>query len=155
MAPKFTHPKAAMLNAMLDQGRTYIVCAGLEKDVVVPDKVRHVELYLALSWRFRGSMALADHGVEAELAFSGPAGPLHKVTVPWGRIFAMYHRGKEGPYNACTWPADIPQRAHAPGPPPRVVDEAEAARPAAAAPSDGLEPAPPTPPRRGHLKLVQ
>lgn len=171
--------KAQLLNQLLDEGMTMIHLDARVDGVDVPDVFRNdTHLRLNLSWRFGRTMTVDDDKVIAELTFGGHP---HLCVIPFSAVFGMVSHATN---RTLMWPEDIPpevlQELEKPTPPPRpspsgkkgngprlvavkndpddetpaISDVPPVDTPAASdVPPD--EPQPPTPPRRGHLRLVK
>lgn len=169
--------KAQLLNQLLDEGMTMIHLDARVEGVDVPDVFKNdTHLRLNLSWRFGRTMTVHDDKVVAELTFGGHP---HLCVIPFSAIFGMVSHATN---RTLMWPEDIPPEVLAelekPTPPPRPTprkggprlvavknepldDETSASdappidTPAASDVPPQDDPPTPTPPKRGHLRLVK
>jgi stringent starvation protein B len=154
--------KKAVLTELLEQGMVLVTLDARCQGVDVPKHLRDdAQLRLNLSYRFGLPMRLDDGGVSATLTFAGTP---YACRLPWVSIYLLVSHVTGRPI---LFPGDVPVEfasgmlgarsaplpAHRPGGRPRlrVVTRAAQTQPVAA--SD--EPAPRTPPRRGHLRVVK
>ncbi len=155
--------KKAVLAELLEQGMVLVTLDARAEGVDVPKHLRDdAQLRLNLSYRFGLPMKLDDDGVSATLTFAGSP---YACRLPWCAIYLLVSHVTGRPI---LFPADVPAefasgmfngRSSGPARPTtrprlRVIANTSAAEAEGPAPSPE-EPAPRTPPRRGHLRVVK
>lgn len=164
--------KKERLLAALDKGMVMIHLDARRPGVLVPPSLRNeAHLRLNLSYRFDPpDLTVGEWGVRSTLSFSGSR---FTVAVPWSALFAMTsHVTKE----FWMYPDDMPPelwqqtmvtervptdkvaeqaapRPEAPARPQLVLHEVQGER--SDEPQGEDKPEEPSPPRRGHLRLVK
>ena len=164
-----TESKKTVLAELLEQGMVLVTLDARCEGVDVPKHLSDdAQLRLNLSYRFGLPMKLDEEGVSATLTFAGTP---YACRLPWASIYLFVSHVTGRPI---LFPADVPSEfasgmfgvrgnGSAPArraattsrPRLRLVTQAgesgAAASPAAAA----EQPAPRTPPRRGHLRVIK
>jgi len=165
-----TESKKTVLAELLEQGMVLVTLDARCEGVEVPKHLSDdAQLRLNLSYRFGLPMKLDDEGVNATLTFAGTP---YACRLPWGAIYLFVSHVTGRPI---LFPADVPsefasgmfgvrgnatpttRRSPQGGSRPRLrlvtqaAESSVAASPAAAA----EQPAPRTPPRRGHLRVIK
>lgn len=156
--------KKDRLLAALDKGMTQVHLDARRPGVLVPEQFRaNHHLVLNLSYRFDPpDLSVSDWGVRETLSFSGSR---FTVGIPWSALYAI-----ASPVTREFWmyPDDMPAEL-AEAATERVNTEEPLVPPEAASPRAILrevvldkkaggepeEPSEPTPPRRGHLRVVK
>lgn len=158
--------KKARTLECLEKGMTQLHLDARRPGVLVPEKFRH-EHHLVLNFSYRfdpPDLTVSDWGVRQTLSFGGSR---FTVAVPWSALFAlaslvtrdfwMYpDEMPEELASAATEKAQLPPQAP---PAPRamlrevVIDRSAEAPPEQQPAEPGDEP--PSPPRRGHLRIVK
>jgi stringent starvation protein B len=163
-----TESKKTVLGELLEQGMVLVTLDARCEGVEVPKHLADdAQLRLNLSYRFGLPMKLDDEGVSATLTFAGTP---YACRLPWSAIYLFVSHVTGRPI---LFPADVPSefasgmfgvrgnatqaaRRSPQGARPRlrlVTQAAEAS--AAASPAAAEQPAPRTPPRRGHLRVIK
>jgi stringent starvation protein B len=160
--------KKEKLLGALDKGKTQIHLDARRPGVIVPEAYRgDFHLVLDLSYRFDPpDLTVSEWGIRETLSFKGSR---FTVGVPWSAVYAIAsHQSRE----FWMYPDDMPKEllegavdrqftagpaepAPQPGTPRAVLREVVMER----APGEGAvasgEPEAPTPPKRGHLRVVK
>jgi stringent starvation protein B len=160
--------KKQRLLTALDQGLTQIHLDARRAGVLVPERYRSDHhLVLNLSYKFDPpDLAVSDWGVRQTLSFGGQR---FTVAAPWSAVYAvaslvsrefwmfpddmpdeLADAATERVTKGDLRPADAPTAPPAPAPSPRAV-----LREVVVEPREGEEPKEPSPPRRGHLRVVK
>lgn len=157
--------KENLLNA-LDKGMAQIHLDARRPGVIVPTQHRgNHQLVLNLSYRFDPpDLTVSEWGVRETLSFGGQR---FTVGVPWSAVYAV---ASLVTHEVWMYPDDMPKELiegavakHASDAPPVPSDEEDASPRAIlrevvgerAPDSDAEEKQEPTPPRRGHLRVVK
>ncbi len=163
MSDKKENEKKARLLASLEQGLTQVHLDARRPGVIVPEQFKgDFHLRLNHSYRFDPpDLAVSDWGVRQTLSFGGQR---FTVGVPWSAVYAVASLVSEELWMfPSDMPAELVQAATEKVKSPLPVDE----EPAATSPrailrevvlsGEGAEAAPsePTPPKRGHLRVVK
>lgn len=149
--------KRSILAELLAQGMVLVTLDARCEGVDVPKHLRNdAQLRLNLSQRFGLPLKLEEEGVSATLTFAGTP---YACQLPWSSIYLLVSHVTGKPI---LFPADVPSEFATgnlgPRPPRRAAGRPRLRVIDRAAESKGAtpeEPAPPTPPRRGHLRVVK
>jgi stringent starvation protein B len=164
--------KKARLLAALDKGMVMIHLDARRPGVIVPPSLRsETHLRLNLSYRFDPpDLTVGEWGVRSTLSFSGSR---FTVAVPWSALFAITcHVTKEFWMYPDDMPAELLQQTAVTAKAPLPEEAVPASSPAEPRPrgaflrevpgerqeedrSEEPKKDEPTPPRRGHLRLVK
>ena len=166
-----TESKKTVLAELLEQGMVLVTLDARCEGVDVPKHLSDdAQLRLNLSYRFGLPMKLDDEGVSATLTFAGTP---YACRLPWASIYLFVSHVTGRPI---LFPADVPSEfasgmfgvrgnGNGSAPPRRASSSARprlrlvtqvAETSAAASPAPAAEqPAPRTPPRRGHLRVIK
>jgi stringent starvation protein B len=162
-------PKQLLLEKLLDMGMVMVILDARKPGVVVPPSLAaDAQLRLNLSHRFPTPISIDIWGVKAVLTFNGVP---FECRLPWEAVYVVFSHTSGDPF---VFPDDVPAEAFAavadamnnpPEPPAapsrrppalRIVTETQnESAPAPTIEPPAEPPVPPTPNRRGHLRVVK
>ncbi len=163
MSVETENEKKTKLLAALDRGVTQVHLDARRPGVIVPEQFRQ-EFHLRLNHSYRfdpPDLQVSDWGVRQTLSFQGRR---FTVGVPWSAVYAIASMVSE---ELWMFPSDMPEELVKAATekvklPPTEPPEVEAAkgpravlREVSLPEAAGEGPKEPTPPRRGHLRVVK